>query len=458
MPYLYKKFFEQVPMNNITEFQATGGVNQIQFMIPAVQGATLSTQDLMLTGNLQVNLDQSAETAYTQANFGTDGISFDNVLGIHNIIDRVDLISMRGNTLIEQRLNYQLITKYQRGVQAESNLAFGRMNNQQACSSEVLGSRNFLGRQAFADDGQDFAIQLNTGLMKTNNQVLNLQSLGGLMIRIYLSEPINAFFNVDPAAAGGGSVIGNNFNYTLRNLKIFGRYNYMTNDILNQLSGVSYKKTDNLMSVVQSSNDTLTNSPQVMSLHKMIYVYQPNNETSNNKDVNNMSTNSLVGLDQYLLSMNGVRTPLDYAIDIDPSIPELPTTSGNDSRVAGNAEQQYLTIGALNDQYPPVHSLVNPQNQAQALGDQFINQNRNCKNVDVIGMNYSFNFEGYSVRVPNDMMSINVENSVDGSAAQVQNLPSGNAGARNITGQSATQNLFIEYDAQLSYSGMVGSS
>ena len=44
MPYLYKKFFEQVPMNNITEFQATSGVNQIQFLIPAVQGATLSTQ------------------------------------------------------------------------------------------------------------------------------------------------------------------------------------------------------------------------------------------------------------------------------------------------------------------------------------------------------------------------------------------------------------------------------
>jgi len=456
MPFLYKKFFEQVPMNNITEFQATGGVNQIQFLIPAVQGATLSTQDLMLSGNLQVNLDQNASTPYTQANFGTDGISLDNVLGLHNIIDRVDLISMRGNTLIEQRLNYQLITKYQRGVQAESNLSNGRFNNQQLCSSESLGSRNFLGRQAFEDEGQDFAIQLNTGLMKTNNQVLNLQALGGLMIRIYLSEPINAFFNTDPAAAGGGSLIGNNFNYTLKNLKIFGRYNYMTNDVLNQLSGVSYKKTDNLMSVVQSSNDTLTNQPQVMSLHKMIYVYQPNNETSNNKDVNNMATNSLVGLDQYLLSMNGVRTPLDYAVDIQPPIQDLPTTSGNTERVAGNAEQQYLSIGALNDQFPPTHSLVNPQNQAASLGDQFNNLNLNCKNVDVIGMNYSFNFEGYSVQVPNDLMSINVENSVDGAGDQIRNLPAGAAGSRNIIGQSATQNLFIEYDAQLSYSGMMG--
>jgi len=454
MPYLYKKFFEQVPMNNITEFQATSGVNQIQFLVPAVQGATLSTQDLMLTGTLQVNTDGT--TPYSQANFNTDGIGFDNVLGLHNIIDRVDVISMRGNTLVEQRLNYQLITKYQRGVQAESNLANGRFNNQQLCAGDTFGSRNFLGRQAFADDGQDFAVQLNTGIMKTNNQVLNLAALGGLMIRIYMSEPINAFFNIDPVG-GGGSTIGANFNYTLKNVKLFGRYNYMTPDIINQLSGVSYRKTDNLMSVAQSSNDTLTNMPQVMSLHKMIYVYQPNNETSNNKDVNNMATNSITGLNKYLLSMNGVRSPLDYSVDLVPTIAQLPTTSGNTERVAGNAEQQYLAIGALNDQFPPTHSLVNPQNQAAALGDQFADENKNCKNVDVVGMNYSFNFEGYSVQVPNDLMSINVESAIDGSAAQILNLPAGNAGARNIVDQSATQNLFIEYDAQLNYSTMMGS-
>ena len=154
--------------------------------------------------------------------------------------------------------------------------------------------------------------------------------------------------------------------------------------------------------------------------------------------------------------MNGVRSPLDYAVENVPTIPELPTTSGQEQRVAGNAEQQYLAISALNDQFPPTHSLVNPQNQAASLGDQFDNQTRNCRNVDVIGMNYSFNFEGYSVRVPNDLMSINVESSIDGSAAQVTNLPGTGAG-RDITGQSATQNLFIEYDAQLNYSTMTGS-
>ena len=75
---LYKKFFEIVPMNNINEFNATSGVNIIQFLIPAVNGATLSTQDLMLSGTLQVNTDTS--TPYTDADFGDDGISMDSVI------------------------------------------------------------------------------------------------------------------------------------------------------------------------------------------------------------------------------------------------------------------------------------------------------------------------------------------------------------------------------------------
>ena len=125
--------------------------------------------------------------------------------------------------------------------------------------------------------------------MKNNNQALNLSEIGGLIIRIYLTEPVNGFFNINPASAG--TTIGNNFNYSLKNVKMFGRYSYVTDDMLGALNGVRYRKTDNLISVIQSSNDTLTNQPQVNALHKMVYVYQPNKDSANNKDVNNMATN-----------------------------------------------------------------------------------------------------------------------------------------------------------------------
>jgi hypothetical protein len=263
----------------------------------------------MFSGNLQVDT-VAGTTPYSQALFGADGITMDSVLGIHNLIQRIDVISARGNTLIEQRLSYQLVTKYQRGVQAESNLINGRFANQQLCSSSVRGTRNYLGRQALADDGMSFAIQLNTGILKNNDQALNLAALGGLKVKIYLTQPINGFFNIDPASAG--TTIGNDFSYSLKNVKMFGRYSYVTDDMTNALNGVSYRKTDNIPSVVQSSNDTLTTQPQVRKLHKIVYFYQPNNEMENNKDVNNFAANMITGLKDYLLSLNGVRLPLDY--------------------------------------------------------------------------------------------------------------------------------------------------
>ena len=456
MPFLYKRQFEIVPQNNITEFKATGGVNQINFLIPNVP-ALLSTQDLVLCGNLQVNLDTTTtpptpmDKDDLQAEGNASGVSLDSVLGVHSIISRVDLISARGNTLIEQRLNYQVIQKYQRGVQSAANLNAGRFNNQQLVSSAVRGTRNFLTRSDGEDDGQSFAIQLNTGLLKNNAQALNLAGLGGLLIRVYLAEPIDAFFNIVPNAVTPATNINTNFSYTLRNVKMVGRYNYATSDVLNQMPSVTYKKTTNLVSVIQSSNDTLTNMPQVMAMHKMIYVHQPNSETSNNKDLNNYATNQLIGLQNYLLSMNGVRMPLDYEVVVAPALSDLPLDSGLDARVTGSAEKDYLSIGALNDQFPPTHSLVNAKNQAAGLYNSYVNQNLDTKNVDVIAMNYSYNFEGYTVAVPNDMLSINA---VSGVKTNQVNLPDGTLASRNIRNQSQTQNLFVEYEASLNYTGM----
>jgi hypothetical protein len=68
-------------------------------------------------------------------------------------------------------------------------------------------------------------------------------------------------------------------------------------------------------------------------------------------------------------------------------------------------------------------------------------------------MNYSFNFEGYTQAVPNDLMSINVNSGVKTNG---NNLPNGTTpvGSRDIVGDSQTQNLFVEYDAMLNYSNM----
>ena len=438
---LYKKYFEIVPVNNITTFQVNGGTNQISFLIPPVNGATLSTADMVFSGRLTIK--KADGSLYTTADFNTTDVSFDSVNGAHNLVSRVDILSQgSGNALIEQRRQYALINKYRRGTLSKNDLAAGKYNIQQLCSTNSNGARNFLASDN--DSGHDFAIQLNTGFLMDNIQQVNLAAANGLLVKIYLSEVSNALFNINPGA-GAGNKLTSDFNIELTNVKLFGRYNFVTNPVLQSLGMVQFRKINDLISVVQSANDTIANSPMVSSLHKIVHIYQPNDTTANNVDANNTQTNQLVGLKKYSISNNGSRHPYNYDIDITPSMSELTATSGNDGRVTGNAEQIYFFISGLNSQYPPVHSLVNAENQANAHLDLVNTRNDTTLNVNGIAVDYSYGFRGFSVPMVNNLLQINPESSV------LTNDPIVVAAVRN---QTQTQNAFIEYDATLQYQGM----
>jgi hypothetical protein len=438
---LYKRYFELVPINNITTFAVNSGTNQISFLIPPVQGAALQTSDMCFSGTLTVKKDDG--TSYTSADFGTTDISFDSVNGAHNLISRVDILSQgSGNALIEQRRQYALINKYRRGTLSKNDLAAGKHNIQGLCSTNSNGARNFLSSTGTAATGHDFAIQLNTGFLMDNVQQLNLGAANGLIVKIYLNEVSNALFSIDPSAA---SKLTSDFNIELTNVKLFGRYNFVTQPVLSSLSGVQFRKINDLISVVQSANDTIANSPMVNSLHKIVHIYQPNNTTANNVDANNTQTNQIVGLKKYAISNNGSRHPYNYDIDITPSIDELPSSAGEQGRVSGNAEQIYFFLNALNGQYPPVHSLVNASNQAKAHEDLLNNENNETLNVNGIAVDYSYGFKGFSVPMTNNLLQINVESSVLTNDAIV--VPA----SRD---QTQTQNSFCEYDSMLTYQGM----
>jgi len=438
---LYKKYFEIVPINNITTFAVNGGTNQISFLIPPVQGAALQTSDMVFSGTLTVKKDNG--DSYAVADFNTTDISFDSVNGAHNLISRVDIISQgSGNSLIEQRRQYALINKYRRGTLSKNDLAAGKHNVQGLCSTNSNGARNFLASSGTTASGHDFAIQLNTGFLRDNVQQINLGAANGLLVKIYLSEVSNALFSIDPAAV---SKLTSDFNIELSNVKLFGRYNFVTQPVLSSLNNVQFRKINDLISVVQSANDTIANSPMVNSLHKIVHIYQPNSTTANNVDQNNTQTNQIVGLKKYAISNNGSRHPYNYDINITPSMSELPATAGQDGRVSGNAEQIYFFISGLNSQYPPVHSLVNAKNQAQAHEDLINDKNNETLNVNGICVDYSYGFRGFSVPMTNNLLQINVESSVLTNDAIVPSAE---------RDQTQTQNAFIEYDASLTYQGM----
>lgn len=440
---LYRKYFEIVPVNNITTFSVNSGVDQISFLIPAVAGATLNTRDLVFSGKLLINKDDGS--AYASGDYQNIELAMDSVNGIHNMISRVDITSMgSGNALIEQRRNYALINKYRRGTLSENDLVNGKYNNQHLCSNSSLGVQNFLGR-ASDDEAPEFAIQLNTGFLMDNIQNVNLGAANGILIKIYLSEVANALFNIDPSS---GTKANNNFNIQIQDAKLFGRYNFVTQPLLQQLNRVDFRKINDLVSVAQSSNDTLANQPMVRSLHKIVHIFQPNDTTNNNIDANNTATNQVVGLRQYQISNNGTRHPYNYEIEISKPIQDLNAADGNQARVAGNAEQCYLLISALNSQYPPVHSLVNAKNQAIALEDQLEDENNNTLNVDGIAVDYSYGFRGFSVPMVNNLLQLNIESAIKTNDPIVPTT---------VRDQTQTHNAFIEYDSSLAYQGMAVS-
>lgn len=440
---LYRKYFEIVPVNNITTFSVNSGVDQISFLIPAVAGATLNTRDLVFSGKLLINKDDGS--AYAKGDYETTELAMDTVNGIHNMISRVDITSMgSGNALIEQRRNYSLINKYRRGTLSENDLVNGKYNNQHLCSNSSLGVQNFLGRASDAE-APEFAIQLNTGFLMDNIQNINLGAANGILIKIYLSEVANALFNIDPSS---GTKANNNFNIQIQDAKLFGRYNFVTQPLLQQLNRVDFRKINDLVSVAQSSNDTLANQPMVRSLHKIVHIFQPNDTTNNNIDANNTATNQVVGLKQYQISNNGTRHPYNYEIEISKPIQDLNAADSPAGRVAGNAEQCYLLISALNSQYPPVHSLVNAKNQAIALEDQVDDENNNTLNVDGIAVDYSYGFRGFSVPMVNNLLQLNIESAIKTNDPIVPTT---------VRDQTQTHNAFIEYDSSLAYQGMAVS-
>lgn len=446
MASLYKRYFEISPINNVTEFSSRNGVDIINFILPSLQDVLLSTNHLHLTGTLQVNISNSAPLLPD----GGQEWAVDNTCGVHSAIDRVEITSRNGNSLIEQRLNYPIIHKMKKATASNKDLIVGAGSNQEVVGENSKNVRNLLGRTTLAKDGVPFSIQLDTGLLKDNAQRLNLGAIGGLELKIQLSSTENFLFNINN---GGANLLDANAVYTLRNVKLFGRYEYVAPNVSAALQSVAFKKVDNVLQVIQSSNDTIAFQPQVSSLDKIFYVFQPNNNSKNNYATNASQMNNLVGIKNYRESRNGTLFPKDYQVDNNVAVSDLSAAASGDTLIqSGNAEQVYHLLVGLNDQYPPIHSLVAPKNEVVAnadlsgfYGDGTQPTNRSCSNVEGICCSYQYGFQGYATPMQNDLIQLQAESSVKTSDGVV------NAVVRN---QVQTTNTLIQYNTNLQYSNL----
>jgi len=446
MASLYKRYFEISPINNVSEFSSRNGVDIINFILPSLQDVLLSTNHLHLTGTLQVNISNSAQLTPN----GAQEWGIDNTCGVHGAIDRVEITSRNGNSLIEQRLNYPIIHKMKKATASNKDLIVGAGSNQEVVGENSQNVRNLLGRATLAKDGVPFSIQLDTGLLKDNMQRLNLGAIGGLELKIQLSSTENFLFNINN---GGGNLLDANAVYTLKNVKLFGRYEYVAPNVSAALQSVAFKKVDNVLQVIQSSNDTIAFQPQVASLDKIFYVFQPNNNSKNNYATNASQMNNLVGIKNYRESRNGTLFPKDYQVDNNVAVSDLTAATSGDTLIqSGNAEQVYHLLVGLNDQYPPIHSLVSPRNEVVAnadlsgfYGDGTNTTNRSCSNVEGICCSYQYGFEGYATPMQNDLIQLQAESSVKTSDGVVNSV---------VRNQVQTCNTLLQYNTNLQYSNL----
>ena len=451
MAALYRRYYELDPINNINEFSSQNGVNVINFIIPSLQNVLLPTGDMVLQGNLQ--LDVNATTPKTK----NDAVecAIDNILGVHGAIERVEITSRRGNVLLEQRLNYGLNAKISRANISNDDLRVGRFNVQNGCGEVAKSSAKFLGRDALENDGFPFNIHLQTGLLADNLQSINLGAVGGVEVKITLASTANFLFNLDNSALAAAKLTADAV-YKVKNVRLFGRYQYVEQALANKMNGVEFKQMANQLQVVQSSNDTLAFQPQVSSLDKIVYVFQPNSTTKNNFATNNYQANQLVGQKKYRVSRNGTLFPMDFAVENKTDIPSLPTPTNKRFIQGGSAEQAYHLILGINGIYPPIHSLVGGMNEINAnfdlSGQNAVDPtaadpttNDFCNNINCISTSYQYGFSDFATPMMNDLIQIQLESSVKTSDGVV------NAAVRD---QTQTVNTLMIYNTTLNYSNL----
>jgi hypothetical protein len=163
--------------------------------------------------------------------------------------------------------------------------------------------------------------------------------------------------------------------------------------------------------------------------------------------------NNLVGIKNYRESRNGTLFPKDYQVDNNVAVSDLtPATSGDTLIQSGNAEQVYHLLVGLNDQYPPIHSLVAPRNEVVAnadlsgfYGDGTNTTNRSCSNVEGICCSYQYGFEGYATPMQNDLIQLQAESSVKTSDGVVNSV---------VRDQVQTCNTLLQYNTNLQYSNL----
>jgi hypothetical protein len=402
---LARSYFQISPLNNVSSgFTPSNGQDTIQFIVPPV---SMLLEELICFGSLQVNCtnpDGGVVSPYTQDIRFADGeeveIGMDNVLGVHALINKIEINSRRANIILEQRLDYDMVSKWQVGAAVSQNdLLVGMMANTCLSSGKTLGTTGKLLQNA----GQPvpFALVFNTALLAQKLDI-PLDQIGGMMITVYLNSVKQALFNADNRL---GNLIDDNTNFTIIQPNLFGRYKQMAAEVA--IPEIPLKLVDTNLQIVQSANDTIQFTPYAQSLSSIVSVYQPNNQSRNNPAVCATKIDQLVGLQQLSVGKDGQQFPYDYEQTVLPD-----TYSFDNVYISGNAEHTLHAAIALAGTYPPGHCLLGATAEYAANDDTVEETNLDCNNISVLAVSYQYGFTGYNTNMSNNLAGYSLKSAV----------------------------------------------
>jgi len=215
--------------------------------------------------------------------------------------------------------------------------------------------------------GQFFSINLNVDLLNVDMLNIDDNFLGGLLITLHLN-PDSSMFHSRYRQVKGSAVVSspvNNFSYTLKNVKLEGRYVIPTaQEAQAYPQALMLGSRLNLINDIHSSVNSNSYTPQLQMVKSMVNVFLDNDQTNNfNKNANNFR--KPVGEKSNISAKNGLKFPVNYEVKNVPNFDKpldnagsvvAPSSLEKKSLMFGDAETRKYFDKALMDGKEPYHS------------------------------------------------------------------------------------------------------
>lgn len=323
-----KRYMRLSPSNGSGNFSFTNGNPIIRFSVADAK-ALLVGKEMRFCGELIL-----FKTGTTVVDFN-DPVNIDRIAGIHNFISSVSIGSRRYSANVLEvvhnypRLATQLYsnTHSSKGMRTtvfneHGGVGKGRYNQFEqnaldlpggsgATDRKLMSARKSVIRNRGADNGFDFALRLNTGLLM--NDAIPLDLLGGLEITINLNSNFSSMWGADATLSADCS-------YIIKDPYLVCPLLYLNpaqiaQSAQQQQGAFSFMSYQSLYSVIDSTDQSVVHRLNNKNMVSVIQNYIPV-KYLNNRLYNGCACWEAGGVDNVEYHKDGVRYPLEYNIEV----------------------------------------------------------------------------------------------------------------------------------------------